>query len=479
MLLVQYWEVQIRGIDWWCAGLLEKIHDKTMEKYENQQELFVELYPEPILIHREGSILHANQACVNILGASSLMELLGKSILDFSSPEYKDIVEKRIRQLNQPGVVVTPTEEKVIRLDGKVIDVEVRGISLNIDGKPSYFMIFHDLTSKKQAEKTLRQSEERYRLIAENMTDLVCLIDRNGLFKYASPSHVTVLGFPSETYEGKCGKDFLHKDDFKHVRKHLVDIAATKKSGVFNFRFNNIKGNWIWLEAKATPIYDEKGIFEHFLVVSRDITERKMYEERLTYLAFHDTLTGLPNRRLFKQRLEQALKEAERYERKMAVMYLDIDNFKHVNDTLGHDMGDELLKQLAQRVKECLRESDTISRQGGDEITILLPEISNERDAIQIANRIINSLREPWYIGELAFRVTSSIGIAFYPNGGKTRRELMKSADIALYEAKENGRNNCKIYSLENDIEIKGFKDDEIYNCFLTTSRKENQDQPE
>lgn len=179
-----------------------------------------------------------------------------------------------------------------------------------------------------------------------------------------------------------------------------------------------------------------------------------MYEEKLTHMAYHDTLTGLPNRRLFTDRLKQAIKEAERHKRKIAVMFMDMDKFKQVNDTLGHDVGDSLLKQFAERVKGCIREGDTLARQGGDEFTILLPEIQEEQDAVQIANRILSSFQEPWHIGEHIIHTTSSVGIAFYPKDDTTGHELMKYADNALYEAKESGRNNYKTYSkyeFEND----------------------------
>ncbi|MGJ7913419.1 diguanylate cyclase domain-containing protein [Neobacillus sp. LXY-1] len=422
-------------------------HGTQLEGYEAQQDLFIELYPEAIMIHSEGNILHANLACMNLLAASSLDDLIGKSLLDFSPPEYKDVVEERICKLDQHGIVISPTEVKAIRLDGKIIDVEVRGISLNFKGKPAYFMIIHDLTNKKQAEEALRESEARYRLIAENMTDLVCIIDYEGIFKYASPSHVSVLGFPSEAYEGKRGREFMHQDDLPHVRKHFDEMVESKDVRVFHFRFKNIRGEWIWVEAKATPIFHENGEFEHFLIVSREITERKMYEEKLTYLAFHDTLTGLPNRRLFNDRLEKEIRLAELNNRYIAVIYMDIDNFKQINDNLGHDIGDEFLKQFAQRVKGCLREMDCLARQGGDEFTIIVPELNEEIDAINIAERIITALQEPWEIGEYSFHTTSSIGIAFYPKDGTSRLELLKQSDVALYGAKRAGKNNYKVFS--------------------------------
>lgn len=278
------------------------------------------------------------------------------------------------------------------------------------------------------------------------MTDLVGILDLNGVVRYASPSHEFVLGYPPEFYEGKLAFDLVHPDDISHVQKQFMNIVRTKETQIVEFRYKHVKGNYVWVEAKGTPVLDEIGNVIHFQVVAREITERKLFEEKLRYMAYHDTLTGIPNRSFFRERLKQALKEAERYKRKLAVMYMDMDKFKYINDTFGHDVGDELLKQFSQRVQGFLRENDTLARQGGDEFTILLSEIKEE-EAIQIAERILTSLQNPWYIGEHVFHTTASIGIAFYPTDGTTPSELMKHADVALYEAKRNGKNNVKTYS--------------------------------
>ncbi|MEC0304715.1 GGDEF domain-containing protein, partial [Terribacillus saccharophilus] len=148
----------------------------------------------------------------------------------------------------------------------------------------------------------------------------------------------------------------------------------------------------------------------------------------------------------FKEKLDQALEETKQTKKKVAVMYLDLDNFKYINDTFGHDVGDELLNQFAQRVKECLRDEDVLSRQGGDEFTILLPAIEEEQDAIRIAENIRASFQRAWNIGRNLFKTTSSIGIAFYPAHGKKGYELMRSADTALYQAKKDGKNIYRSY---------------------------------
>ena len=319
---------------------------------------------------------------------------------------------------------------------------------LNEKGKPyQYVAIRNDITEKKQAEEALRQSEEKYRLIAENMTDLVGIVDINGVVQYASPSHKMVLGYTPEDYEGKVAFEFIHPEDLASMKSKLIEMVQKKESMCIEFRQKHANGDWVWIESKITPLGYAGEKIDQIHIVSREITERKMYEEKLSYMAYHDILTGIPNRRLFQERLKQSLIEAERYNRKLAVMFLDIDNFKQINDNLGHDVGDELLIQFAQRVKGCLRESDTLARLGGDEFTVLLPEIQEENNAATIASRIISSFQKPWSIREHIFHTTSSIGIAFYPMDGKTGNELMRLADQALYEAKENGRNNYKLYS--------------------------------
>jgi diguanylate cyclase (GGDEF)-like protein/PAS domain S-box-containing protein len=419
--------------------------ERALNESEKKYRRLVENSPEPIVVYQNEFIKYANPACVKLFGSSSIQEVIGQSIKDYFDSDSIHLIEQRINQAEEIGTIQGVTEEKVVLADGTVIDVEVTGITIKHEGKPAFLMMYHDITSRKCNEQALRKSEERYRLIAENMTDLVCLIAWDGSFKYASPSHVTVLGYPSEDYEGKYARDCMHKDDHPNVRKKLEKTIKTKEASSFEFRFRDIEENWIWLEGKATSIFNVKGDFEHFLVVSRDITERRILEEKLSHMAHHDTLTGLPNRRVLFEQLKQSLKESDRYQRRIALMFLDLDRFKHINDTYGHDAGDELLKQFTNRVQGCIRESDVLVRLGGDVFVVLLPEISCETQITTLAERIISSLQKPWKIFEHEFVTTSSIGIAFYEEGDK-EKELLKKADIALYQAKSDGKNNYCVY---------------------------------
>ncbi|EPZ53107.1 GGDEF domain-containing protein, partial [Alicyclobacillus acidoterrestris] len=236
--------------------------------------------------------------------------------------------------------------------------------------------------------------------------------------------------------------------DVERVKQSFKHMVSTRETMILELQLKRFTNGWLWVEASGKPVFDERGNLLHFVIVSRDITERKMYEKRLEHLAFHDSLTGLPNRRMFRDRFRQALEEADRHGRKMAVMYMDIDKFKSINDTLGHEVGDELLRQFAHRVQACLRPYDTLARQGGDEFTILLPEITAQEDAVSIAKRILAAIQEPWEISGQVFHTTSSVGVAFYPMDGSTRHELLRHADEALYDAKKDGRNTIKAYAM-------------------------------
>lgn len=432
----------------WLQWGVEKTQQDLQEAVRKQQGMIFKFTKRNgRFIHgfSDGELIYRMKFTPQQLIGKELKEFLSQEEADRKMPYYERAwngEENVVYESNVQGLRYVTSLRPVIR-GGKV--VEVIGCSVDITDRKEVASLL-DNSDRRDSEEALRQSEARYRLIAENMTDLLCIIDWDGYFKYASPSHVTVLGFPAVAYEGKYAGDFMHIDDRRKVREQLDEMVVTQKGTVLKFRFKNIRGDWIWLEAKANPIFDENGVFNHFLVVSRDITERLELEEKLTYMAYHDTLTGLPNRRLFKEKLDQALEETKQTKKKVAVMYLDLDNFKYINDTFGHDVGDELLNQFAQRVKECLRDEDVLSRQGGDEFTILLPAIEEEQDAIRIAENIRASFQRAWNIGRNLFKTTSSIGIAFYPAHGKKGYELMRSADTALYQAKKDGKNIYRSY---------------------------------
>ena len=417
--------------------------EMSLKESEERYRKLMEYIPKGVIVHRKGKVLYANPAALNVLKETNLKD---QCIYSYVHPDFLDSYKNRISQI-EAGNELPFIEIKMVQKDGTVIFVEMGGVSIQNNGDSVMLTIFRDITDRIKMEQELRDSEERYRLLADNSIDLIQLVDLDGIVTYASPSHQSVLGYDPEEYLGKwvyyqpgTGIDEQFKDTF-------LTMAVTHQAFTCEIVRKHKKGHEVWIELKGTPMFDKERSFKYMMMIGREITERKKLQTHLEYLSYHDPLTGIPNRRLFKERLEQALKEANRYQHKLVVMYMDMDKFKQINDNLGHEIGDKLLKEFSKRVKSHLRESDTFARQGGDEFTILLSRVPEESVANKVAERILASLQEPWDIEGHVFQTTSSIGIAVYPKDGVTRNGLLKHADTALYKAKKDGRNNFRTYS--------------------------------
>ncbi|WP_281869911.1 diguanylate cyclase domain-containing protein [Brevibacillus parabrevis] len=204
-------------------------------------------------------------------------------------------------------------------------------------------------------------------------------------------------------------------------------------------------------ESILSPVFNNEGLCTHVFSVTRDITERKKLERQLEHMAYHDMLTGLPNRRLLYNNLQEALERAKASGEMVAALYIDCDHFKQINDTWGHDVGDVFLQMLAKRLKSCVRDQDTVARLGGDEFVVILTAIDSERQAEKVATRILRSLQQPWSYEDKTFHFTSSIGIALFPASAKEADQLLSNADKALYKAKATGRNQFFFFDPAED----------------------------
>lgn len=304
------------------------------------------------------------------------------------------------------------------------------------------------VSERKQAEEALRNSEESFRNILENAPIGMSVVSLEGRFMLVNRSLCEILGYQKEELEKLAFQEITHPDDLESNIdniKRLLDGSA----GSYHMekRYTRKDRQIVWTQLTSSVVRNAAGAPLYLIAQIEDITERKRSQEQIYQLAFYDSLTKLPNRRLLLDRFSQALVQAKRFERSLAIMYLDIDDFKRINDTLGHDIGDQLLKVVAGRLQTCVRGMDTVCRQGGDEFIILLSEISQVQDAAVVANKIINVINEPVSVQEYNLRVTTSIGIAIYPvNGTDDARELMKKADVAMYNVKNEGKNGFKFY---------------------------------
>ncbi|MDI6817308.1 MAG: PAS domain S-box protein [Actinomycetota bacterium] len=305
---------------------------------------------------------------------------------------------------------------------------------------------FEDITRRKLAEEALKASEERYRTLAEAAHDMIFILDRDGYVTYVNSCAAESLGLKQDDVVGKSIRELFPSEVAKRHNTNLDKVFKSGESFYSEEMMPSSKGE-LWIGTRLTPIKSEVGEISAVLGISRDITERKKSEELITHMAYYDPLTNLPNRMFFTERLDSAISYAHRNKEMLAVLFLDLDNFKKVNDTLGHCMGDQLLQDVSCRLQECLRESDVIARFGGDEFVLLLTQINCAQDAAQVAQKIFEAIKPPFDLDGREFFTTTSIGISLYPNDGQDARFLLKNADAALYYAKEQGRNNFQFYS--------------------------------
>jgi len=326
----------------------------------------------------------------------------------------------------------------------------------------------------------LEQSERLHRFLVENSPDLIYTLDDQGRFLFVNNRFESMLGYSRDEVIGKHYSTVVFDDDRELVRfvfnERRSDNRASanievKLKAKNDGKTRTYESRCVVAMLSAVGIYGEgsgsrTGNFMGTYGVARDITERKIAEETISFQALHDHLTQLPNRRLFKDRLELAITQARRLARMVGVMFVDLDRFKLVNDTYGHAEGDELLKSVAQALRRCVRAGDTLARQGGDEFTILLPDLAQAGDAALIAGKIVDELKQPFHVAGQDFRATASVGIAVFPRDGDNADTLLKNADIAMYKVKAAGKNAYQFFTpemnasyherigLENDLRL-------------------------
>ncbi len=304
-----------------------------------------------------------------------------------------------------------------------------------------------------QSLDQLHASEELNQAILRSLYSPIAVLDNSGNIITVNDAFIKFV------YELSGKKqDFINNINVIEICQQSVFQAAHWKKIVvglkkvllglkenFSMEFNQqLKDGKHWFLLQAVPLKSKQG---GVVIALIDITEHKKIEEKIEFLAYHDSLTNLPNRILFKKQLSAALKKAKQKQKNTAVLFLDLDRFKFINDSLGHNIGDFLLKSAANRLVSCLRKDDVISRMGGDEFIVLLSEIDSEEDAVQISKKIITAMQKPFNINGLNLHVSTSIGIAIYPKDGRDEETLLKNADTAMYHAKEKGRNNYQLYN--------------------------------
>jgi len=424
--------------------------EKTLKETESRLRRLLDNSKEAIFeVSITGEVLYASPACRHIFGYEPDVflqepDFAARIVHPHSRQQFKDFW----RHYRNTGIFPdTPSQWAWIHKDGHVVYTENSFTNLfDAQGNLTGFQtIAREITDRVLAQEALRHSEENLRSTLQSLDNLVFVLDENGVFlDYHKPKGYELLITPEE-FLHKSFKEVLPASLVVPLDEAIQRLVATGTTQEFDYSLE-IDGETRWFRAKISARRDSLQKFAGVTIVAQDITKLRDTERHMEYLATHDTLTGLPNRTLINDRLAHAIEQAARNGMQVAVMFLDLDRFKLVNDTLGHAKGDLLLQEAAERLSECLRQSDTIGRLGGDEFIIVLENVRVAKDAVIVAQKILNAFSVPFVIEERQFYITISVGISMYPNDGEDEQTLIKNADLAMYRAKEQGRNYYQFY---------------------------------
>jgi diguanylate cyclase (GGDEF)-like protein/PAS domain S-box-containing protein len=313
-----------------------------------------------------------------------------------------------------------------------------------------FFKVRRQSDLDKAEKRILHESEQRFRSLVQNSSDVVTVVEPDTRIRYQSPAVERILGYDADELAGTLLNELVHPRDRETILAFIDEASSGGGVGEpVEFRLRHRDGSWVHVESLASNIASDS--VGGLVLTTRDVSERKAFEERLTHQAFHDSLTGLANRGLFGDRLSHALVRRRDNPAAVAVLFLDLDDFKTINDSLGHAPGDTVLREVAKRIQQCLRASDTAARFGGDEFAVLLEDVAGIEEAREVAERILDMFHQPITIEGMELFVQASIGIALGASGLPHASDLLRNADVAMYLAKSRGKANIQIYQREWD----------------------------
>ncbi len=430
-----------------CIAIEKDTEARKLRDSEARYRTLVEWSPDPVLVHRMGTILYVNPAAIRTFGATAASELLGRNTQELVHPDYQAQQRQRMQAIVAHQAISPRTESRFVRIDGTPFDVEVQGTSILYEGESAIHVVLRDITERKQARDRLQLAASVFSHAREGIVITGAdtrIVDVNSAF-------TAITGYSPHEVSGEQARVFRPGG---HSQGYLETLWGRLRE----------KGHWsgeVWSVRKngedyaelvtISAVTDAAGAVCNYVVLIADITPMKAYQRQLEELAHFDTLTHLPNRLLLADRLQQAMSQTQRRQQTLAVVFLDLDGFKAVNDHHGHDVGDALLIAVSQRMKGALRDGDTLARIGGDEFVAVLVDLQTADDAQPVLERLLQAAADPVRVGEALIQVSASMGIAVYPRDGAHADLLLRRADQSMYQAKQAGRNRFQFFSEAGD----------------------------
>jgi diguanylate cyclase (GGDEF)-like protein/PAS domain S-box-containing protein len=390
----------------------------------------------------DGQLQEANHAFINLLKIDS--QAIQATNLNAVFPHRKLKTFSKPENLNNDSHT---WEGQLCCADGALRWVKWSEKITNQNGEIFIDGLAEDISDRKINEVALETSEKLYRLVTESSRDLIALNDFDGKYIYVSPSCKLLLGFTQEELLGSNFYEILHPLDRSNPRLNRENILSGENSTLITYRVRCKSGEYIWLETLVKPIWDKSNRITYLQSVSRDITERIHFQRQLENAVLFDSLTQLPNRALFIDRIDYTISQVQQSNYSFAILLIDIDHFKRINDSLGHSIGDQLLQAISIRLQRCIRKVDTLARLGGDEFGILISKIEDISEPIEISQNIKDILSQPFPFINLNLEITASIGIVLATQDYDNSSALLRDADISMYRAKASGRAKYEIFN--------------------------------
>jgi diguanylate cyclase (GGDEF)-like protein/PAS domain S-box-containing protein len=384
--------------------------------------LLFSLYDPALILDHNGAVVSVNPSWLEV--NNSIRNLLNNKELIHGA---REVLSSRISSFKLETSIYIEARELcyVIRATPITEESEIVGV----------LIVFYDITDQKKLEREMERSSLQFKLIAEHSNDMIKITDACGNVEYASPSHEKILGYTDQSNIF----EYAHPQDADILRDAYIQIVRNKVPQQLQIRKKHKDGTWVWVETVCSPVLANDGSVQNVVLITRDITERKQYQTKLEQMAYHDYLTGLFNRRRIKMEMEKVLDYASGGNKKFAFLIMDIDKFKLINDTYGHDIGDMVLQQFSNRLLECRRDTDIVGRLSGDEFAVVMKQVRGREDVQVFIDRFQFALLQPFLVPdlEIPLHIRSSIGYSIYPDHGCSVKELFKQADISLYQEKK------------------------------------------